>query len=347
MAVRSRMRVAVVGSTLLAMLVTACTSDDPSSSKDQNDVDEVAEGYPFGERSLWRQDITDAPVADDSEDMVAHLAGTVADRYGGVASFNVYQYNNSYYVAEPGTPLVDVSFNDCQDKGYVPEGLLGSDGQFTQVPIPEGAVPSPGTDMALSIYSPETDQLWEFWITEQAADGSWSACWGGRIDDVSTSPGHFEGSFGATATGLSSTAGMVRLADVRAGRIEHAMSLAIPNPRVYTEYSWPAQRSDGWDTDADAVPEGTRLRLDPSLDVAALELHPLAEMIALAAQEYGFIVVDKAGAVAVIAESGAPEEAATGVDPWAEFLAGTPDYEMLADFPWEQLQALPQDYGKP
>jgi hypothetical protein len=344
---------ALSGLVVLVLSASACTSGGQSSSEPSTptlagDVtDEVAEGYPFGTKSVWRSDIVDAPVAENSADMVNHLVGTVTDRYGGVAAFNVNNFNNSYYVATADTPRVDVAFNDCQGKGSTPDGLLGPDGIFEQVPIPEGAVPSPGTDKALSVYLPSTDQLWEFWVAERGVDGSWSACWGGRIDDASTSPGYFDGDFGATATGLSSTGGMVRLADVRAGSIEHALSLAIPNPRIFTEFSWPAQRSDGWDEHPDAVPEGTRLRLDPSLDVAALDLHPVAELVARAAQEYGFIVVDKAGAVAVIAESGAPEQAATGVDPWQELLAGTPDYEVLAGFPWEDLEALPQDYGKP
>jgi hypothetical protein len=306
----------------------------------------LVEGYPFGPSSVWRSVIRDAPLARNSAAMVNHLAGTVSDRYGGVAAFNAYQYNNSYYVAAPGTRRVDVAFHDCQGKGHTPGGLSGHGGHFTDVPIPDGAVPSPGDDKALSIYAPETDQLWEFWVVERTDDG-WSACWGGRIDNVSRNPGYFSDGFGATATGLAGTGGMVRLADVRSGRIEHAMALAIPNPRIWYEFSWPAQRSDGWDENPDAAPEGTRLRLDPSIDVSTLGLHPVATMIAEAAQEYGFIVVDKAGSVSVIAESGAPEQAATGVDPWAVLLVGSQVYDVLAGFPWDRLQALPRDYGKP
>lgn len=306
---------------------------------------DAAQGYPFGSGSVWRTDISAAPLAANSRAMVDHLAATVYDRYAGIAAFNAYQYNNSYYVAPNGTPRVDVGFDDCQGKGHVPDGLLGPGGHFTGVPIPAGAVPSPGTDKALSVYSPESDQLWEFWVTTQSGSG-WTACWGGRIDDVSSSLGFFNGSFGATATGLASTGGMVRLADIRSGSIEHAMSLAITNPRVFTELSWPAQRSDGFDHHPDSVPEGTRLRLDPSIDVRSIGLHPVAEMIALAAQKYGFIVVDKAGAVAVIAESGAPEEAATGQDPWSAILGATPDWQVMGNFPWDALQALPRDYGR-
>ena len=303
--------------------------------------------YPFGPTSVWRDSVTSAPVARTSAAQVAHLTGTVTDRYGGVAAFNNHSYANSYYVATATTPRVDVAFDDCQGKGYVPTGLTGPGGQFTGVPIPAGAVPAAGTDKALSVYSPATDQLWEFWLAERDAAGRWRACWGGRIDAASKSPGYFPGTFGATATGLSHTAGMVSLADVRSGRIEHALSLAIPEPAAAPSRSWPAQRTDGVSTHPSAVPEGTRLRLDPAVDVAALGLHPVAAMIARAAQQHGFIVTDRAGAVAITAESGEATRRATGVNPWDSLLGGTPDYAVMKGFPWHRLQALPKDHGKP
>jgi hypothetical protein len=242
---------------------------------------------------------------------------------------------------------VDVVFRDCQHKGYVPSGLLGPGGQFTAVPIPADAVPTAGNDSTLSIYQPTSDRLWEFWKIQKMADGRWGACWGGRINAASRSPGYFSGVFGASASGLSNTGGTVSLGDVRSGSINHALSLAIPKPAVYTRVSWPAQRSDGWNTNPDAVPEGTRLRLDPTLDVASLRLTPVAAMIARAAQRYGFIVTDASGAAAVIAEGGAAEKAATGRDPWTQILRGTPDYQVMKNFPWRRLQALPAGYGRP
>jgi hypothetical protein len=302
-------------------------------------------GYPFGPTSVWRTPARSAPVAEDSEAVVRYLASTVTDRYGGVAAFNARRFANNFYRADPGTPRVDVAFDDCQDKGYLPTGLTGPDGQFTGVPIPSGAVGAAGTDKMLSVYSADTDQLWELWVAEQGADGRWSACWGGRIDDVSTSAGFFTPPYGATASGLSSTGGMVSLADVRSGRIDHALSLVVPNTAA-GRMSWPAQRNDGWDTHPDAVPEGTRLRLDPAVDVDALELEPVATMIAKAAQEYGFLVADTGGSVAVIAEGGAADPV-TGRDPWDDVLQGVPTHRVLEDFPWEQLQVLPADYGKP
>jgi hypothetical protein len=296
---------------------------------------------------VWLHSIEVAPVAANSDALVRRLVGSVTDRYDGVAAFNVRQYNNNYYVADRDTPRVDVAFDDCQGKGYLPQGLTGPGGQFEDVPIPVGAVPAEGTDGMMSVYSPSSDQLWEFWRIEQSRDGRWQACWGGRLDSVSTGPGYFDDPFGATATGLSATGGMVSLADVRSGTISHALSLVVPDPAGPDRSSWPAQRSDGWNPAPDAVPEGTRLRLDPSVDLDALDLTPVGAMVARAAQRYGFIVADAGGAVAVIAEGGAAEAASTGRDPWTDILGSTPSYRVLENFPWERLEALPHDHGRP
>ncbi|WP_432490937.1 DUF4124 domain-containing protein [Kineococcus gypseus] len=300
--------------------------------------------YPFGAASVWRQEVGGAPLHPRSSGLVAHLARQVRDHYDGVAAFNVSNYSTSFYSVPPEQPRVDVAFDDCQKKKYTPAGLLGAGGQFTGVPIPDDAVPARGSDGQLTIYSPSTDQLWEFWRAKRV-DGRWQACWGGRIDAVSTSPGYFTGGFGSSASGLAVSGGAVRVDDVRAGRIDHAVALQIVEPKKWTTFSWPAQRSDGFSTDPDAIPEGLRLRLDPAVDVESLELTPVARMVAEAAQRYGFIVVDKAGSVAVTGETG--EATAGAVDPWEELLGGAPHYRVMDGFPWEDLQALPQDYGRP
>lgn len=303
-------------------------------------------GSPFGSGSAWRASIVAAPVAANSAVLAADLASQVAVRYGGIAAFNVWQYNTSFYTAVAGTPVADVGWDNCQGKKYVPAGLLGVGGQFTGVPVPADAVPAAGSDAELTVYSPATDQLWEFWMASHRADG-WHACWGGRIDHVSTSAGFFTGGFGASASGLAVAGGMVSLADVRRGSIDHALALAVVDAAPWTSVSWPAQRSDGSRGSASLIAEGTRFRLDPSVNVDGLALTPLAKMIAKAAQRYGFIVTDKAGAVSVVTESGAGVQARTGVNPWTAIMGKTPSYLIMRNFPWDKLQALPPNYGKP
>ena len=303
-------------------------------------------GGVFGAGSVWKLNVSGAPANAKSAALVTTLSRSVSDRYNGVAAFNVDQYTTNFYTVGPNTPRTNVAFNDCQQKGYLPAGLTGSGGQFSDVPIPAGAAASAGTDAELTVYSPSTDQLWEFWLAKHTGAG-WSACWGGRIDHVSSSPGFFTGGFGATATGLPVAGGMISIQDVKSGSINHAMSLLIPDAATWNNFSYPAQRSDGNSSAAGAIPEGTRFRLDPSLDVTKLGLTPVGVMIARAAQKYGFVVTDQSGAVAVQAESGVPMQQATGTNPWTAIMNGTPSYQMLTNFPWTKLQALPANYGKP
>ena len=305
----------------------------------------LPEDYPFSAGSVWRQDISDAPVADDSAAQVANVVRQVDDHFGGVAAFNVNRFQAAFYTVGPDQETVDVAFDDCQDKGYEAEGLTGEEGQFTDVPIPTDAVPAAGTDGQLTIYSPSSDALWELWKAAKTADGGWQACWGGRIDDVSTAQGYFRNGFGASASGLAISGGMVWVDDARAGVIDHALSLQLMEARHWKTFSWPAQRSDGNTHDEDAVMEGARLRLDPSVDVNSLDLNPVAAMIAKAAQTYGFIVTDRAGSVAITAEAG--QERTGDADPWPVLMDGAESWNVMADFPWGDLQVLPRDYGKP
>jgi hypothetical protein len=308
-------------------------------------VPEVPAGGVFGSKSFWRQSVVGAPVAANSAAMVAGLASEISSYYGGVAGFNVWQFNASVYTVGASVPRVNVKWDNCQRKSATPAGLLGPAGQFGQVPIPAKAVPATGSDSELSVYSPSTDQLWEFWHARHLSDG-WHACWGGRIDGVSKSPGYFLGGFGAAASGLA-FAEPVSLNDVRSGVINHAVPIAIVSPAHWSTYSWPAQRSDGDSYSPNALPEGTRLRLPSSIRVDSLPLTPIAKMIAKAAQKYGIVVDDRAGSVAVIAESGNGEKIATGHNPWDTLLGGVPAYEQLKNFPWNKLQAIRRNYGQP
>jgi len=83
------------------------------------------------------------------------------------------------------------------------------------------------------------------------------------------------------------------------------LALTIPEPAA-GRFVWPANRTDGTSTSPTAIPEGTRFRLDPKLNVAALGLPPMGAAIALAAQRYGMIVRDRGGGVVLYAEDPRP-----------------------------------------
>lgn len=299
--------------------------------------------------NVFTLDVSKAPVHQNSPGFIKNLQGQITPNYGGMVALNAYHYNPSYYVVDASTPKVNIAFYDCQNKKYTPDGLFNGPKYFQNVPIPENAIPATGTDSTLSIYSPDTDQVWELWVLrkQKANPKQWEACWGGRIDQASKSAGQFQMPFGASASGLATIGSMITLSEAKAGKIEHAMALNLIAPADWQRVWYPANRSDGNDRSPNAIPEGARLRLDPSVNVDTLKLTPLGKAVARAAQKYGFIVVDTAGAVAVIAESGTRVQKETGSDPWKPILGAVPNYKQLEGFPWDKLQVLQQDYGKP
>ncbi|WP_394277292.1 malectin domain-containing carbohydrate-binding protein [Luteococcus sp.] len=300
----------------------------------------------FTKDSFWFEDISKAPLAGNSQAQAADLTKQVSDWYGGIAAFNAHQYNVALETVDANQPKKDIKWVDCQGKGSLPAHVYDGLSYFKGVPIPDAAAPAMGTDGQLSIYQPSTDKLWEFWQAKKTNSG-WEACWGGRIDDVSKNKGMFRESYGVSATNIALAGGMITFEDVRRGKINHALSLAIINPAPHNQISWPAQRSDGSMQSKGLIREGQRLRLDPNLDLSKYNLTPMGRMVAEAAQTYGFIITDKAGAVAIPTESGYGIEAKTGKNPWDEILAGTPDYLVLKNFPWDKTQFLPVDHGKP
>ena len=212
---------------------------------------------------------------------------------------------------------------------------------FDQVPIPPNAVPAAGTDQHLVINQPSTDTMWEFWRMHLGTDGQWHARWGGKMSNVSSNPGYFKGTLGATATSLPLAGGLLTIEDQRKGEIDHAVAFAMPHPR--NTYVWPAQRGDGDSTSSSAVPEGTRFRLPADLDISSLGLSPEAAMIARAAQKYGLVLRDKAGATVFYGEDPTlfMSGTATGAwNPYGMFFGGLSPSAIMGEFPWKRLQAI-------
>lgn len=332
-------------------LAGGCASAEPVSPP----VDSIAQGAPGApgsaadHPSAWfgpapgnpfLLDVSGAPVDPASADQMATLRSQLAANHG-LAIINTSEFTVSYAVAPPGTPTYRVGFEDCQRKGYRPAGLYDGPRYFEEVPIPAGALPAQGTDKHLAIWSPHTRRLWEFWVMKRGADRSWTACWGGRIDDPSRSGGAFPVPYGASASGLSAVGTMITVDEARRGRIEHAVGLHLTAIAVPGRTLAPATRSDGTDASPAAIPMGARLRLDPQLDVATLPITPLAKAVARAAQRYGFIVTETSGRVSLPIETGprgGPGDASA--NPWTEVLGDLPDYLQLKGFPWDAVRVV-------
>jgi hypothetical protein len=208
------------------------------------------------------------------------------------------------------------------------------------VPIPPGAIASQNCkDEYMTVYQPSSDQLWDLWHMHKLADGSWGADWGGHMTNVSQNPGHFDARWGVTATSLPLMGGLIRLSDLQQGHIDHALAFAIPYAKQ-SVFSWPAQRTDGRGTDQWSLPEGARMRLDPSVNVAALNLSPLGRMVAQALQTYGMVLRDQTqDAMLFFSEQPPPGQSAAQA--YGPYLGGKAAWQQFTGIPWDKMQLMP------
>lgn len=296
----------------------------------------------FGPGAVFNQrvDLPRTAIDPRSETLVAGLRRRVRDHGTTV---NMRAYTTPVYRGPAGYPTRRVTLDQTQAPAL--QAVL------EEVPIPAGARASEGTDGNLVVYQPSTDTTWEFWRFTREADG-FHADWAGRVTGLRDSPGWYRDGWdpatgaaierahwGVTATGLVKLGGLMTVRELQRGEVDHALAVAIPEARRGV-FAWPATGTDGLSTDPDAIPEGARFRLDPAVDVEALDVPPMTRVMARAAQRYGLIVNNQGGAVSFHAE----DMTRLPSDPYPELLHGLTPAHIAHAFPWEHLQAIaPED----
>lgn len=289
-----------------------------------------AGGYgAFSSNSFWNTRIPRFPTENTSSDaIVASVSSQVS---GSGVVFDTVNASAPVYMAEISTPTVAVLPSDCD--GTAEHAALAA--AWQAVPIPFYAQPSAGADRRMVVYQSSTSTMWEFDHMSQSG-GQWFACRGGKITGVNASSGSFSGTTGALGSGLALMGGQVTVADVNRGLIGHVMGLGLPS--VGGGFVWPAGSSV---STGGTIPAGTRLQLNPLIDVDTLGLSPFAKLVAKTAQTYGFVVWGTAPMVTVYGE---------GENSYLTRGAPSPYSAMgslsLAGFPWDELRALPAGYGQ-
>jgi hypothetical protein len=301
----------------------------------------------------------DAALDSRSEAWVSDLQRQVR-AYG--ASVNIDRFSPPLYVVGRDQPTIRVRAASVEGKPP-PAPELGQ--IWNAVPLPLGFAPAEGTDRDAVIYQPDTGRYWEFWLLSRTGTHvensagrrvpQWQAYWGGFIETLGESPGFFVQTasgtkFGTAATGLALLGGLMTMAELRRGAVEHAIHFAIPETRERTRWVLPAQRSDGQTASDLAIPEGATFRLPADLDLDALDMDPFARVLARAVQRYGMVLRDRAGSVAFYAENPGkafkthPYFGENGIlacpEGHYEQLCAPDMNNRLRGFPWARLQAL-------
>ncbi|USX45186.1 hypothetical protein [Dietzia kunjamensis] len=275
---------------------------------------------PFAPDSPFRTPVpADARVDSASDLVTGHLTGE-GRVYAGLVEFGI-----PVYTATADTPRYRVR---CLRTQWGPCPFDGVD-----TPIPDGARPHTGSDGAMVVVDEDAQLSYEFWQAARTVPG-----WVTSFGAINPLAGSGWGG-AATGAGASRLAGVVRVAEIERGVIEHALVLQSDNTCARM-YRAPAVKTDGRSDRPDCVPQGSRLRLDPALDLDALGLPAAHLAVARAMQRYGGYVVDRGGSPLSISFELAPD--ADGIYPGAVYRqAGLDwDYDGLEQIPWDRLQLL-------
>jgi len=203
------------------------------------------------------------------------------------------------------------------------------------IPIPPDATPSAGDDHAMVIVNPVTHLAYEMWRASRTPQGGWSAAWGAVVNTSGPGVTDVDGGPAGTGSGISSLAGLVTIAQLEAGSIPHA--LGFSSSLTCGSYVTPADKSDGQTPPPGCIPEGARVQLNPSIDLAKIPgITPFELIVGRALQTYGAFAKDTGGASFALSF----ETPHVGGDNPYKRLGVSADYYAMPHLPWSQLRLV-------
>lgn len=237
-------------------------------------------------QSEFYQPIGDNPTLDpDSASYIADLRGA---KSGGRLNLNLTSYNVPVYVVPAGT---------AQQPLHVDQPTRQTP---ATIPIPPWARPAPGDDGHLALLDLGAGQGYELWQARVGGEPSATVAIALPLEG----DGVNKAATGVRATGLSLLLGLITYDEVRGGGpISHALAWVFDKPSRQF-FVPPAVSSDGKVSGgrSGSIPAGSRVQLDPTLDLGTLGLSPAGRRLAEAMQRYGLICVDSSSDSSVVAE---------------------------------------------
>lgn len=245
----------------------------------------------FTADSYWNTPLPlDAPRHADSDRIISFLKqDNVQDGCVMLMGAGSDTWGNPVYWADRDDPTYDI----VESRWSLPDA-------FDSLRIPRGAQSSRNSDAELVIFDRVAGTVAWLWdaVYDQTND-SWSAG-AGSISYLGSNgldgrlPESDEPRNGGSQRGLNGAVTAVRYDEATAGAIEHVLKIAVNTAR--SDAIFPMIRSDGTTDHVHAPPQGTRMRIKPSVDLSRFDLHPQAQVIARALQDYGAVVGDSTGA---------------------------------------------------
>ncbi len=280
-----------------------------------------AAGFPsvFPASSIWRAPVGPAPTAPNSAAEIAYVMSHLKN-----PNMTLHAWGVPVAEAHAADPTFDVPclvYSSC---------TLGA---FGRLPIPATAVPDPSTDGQLAVYDPAGRHEWDMWQASNTG-GRWSSAAGAGVSTTGDGIAP-AGTAAGDAANFPLLGGLIRPEEILQGHIDHPLVFTMPGVSS-AGHVCPATHNDGWSDDPNALMEGTRLQLDPSVNVDSLSIPAWEKPIVRAMQAYGMYLRDGGGSFAIYAEN----PVSRGYDAWSKVGISGGDQIGLSGIPWSKLRVV-------
>lgn len=233
----------------------------------------------FPADNVWNTDISQLPVNANSATWLGSTGGSsgrlLHPDFGGPP------YGIPYNVAANSDLHYNFNFQ-YWDESDPPVSSQQPQGPY---PVPSNPQIEGPTDSHMLVINKDTCKLYETFATDLSTN-PYSAG-SGAIFDLSSNQLRHDGWTSADAAGLPIFPGLVRLDEVQAGFIGHAIRFTVHNTN--NAYLWPARHKAGIN-DPTLPPMGARFRLKAGFDMSSYGTE--AKVVLTAFQHYGLIVAD-------------------------------------------------------
>jgi hypothetical protein len=234
----------------------------------------------FPADNVWHADVSSLPVHARSAAWLASASASSKRLHPdfGPSGDPSTPYGIPYQVVSSSHAKANVTFDYADESDRVPYPL-GSD-----TPIEGGA--GSGGDMHTVVVDTGMCRLYETWYTQHTASG-WTAG-SGATWSLTSNALRPAGWTSADAAGLPVLPGLLRLDEVQAGRVDHAIRFTVA--RTDRSYLWPARHQAGAANDANLAPMGARFRLKASYATTGLRAD--TRVVLAAMKTYGLLLAD-------------------------------------------------------
>ena len=233
----------------------------------------------FPADNIWNTDISSMPVNSRSAAWLASTGATTGKLLH--PDFGGPPYGMPINVVHTSHATTNFNFQYWDESDPVVAT------QQPQGPYPYGSdlLREGPTDSHLITVDQDTCKLYETWATDYAGP---STAGSGAIFDLNSNQLRHANWTSADAAGLPILPGLVRLDEVQAGLIAHAIRFTVQS--TDRSYLWPARHQAGSASNPNLPPMGARFRLKAGYNISGFGAQ--AQVVLTAMKHYGVIVAD-------------------------------------------------------